>query len=84
MTIPVQGQLADQWGRKPVLIGGTIIFLAGSALCASSWDMVSLIAFRMLQGIGAGGVQATVGCWSSRSPWSSAWSTWPSPAPCPG
>jgi len=60
VTIPVQGRLADQWGRKPVLIGGTLVFLAGSALCASSWDMVSLIAFRMLQGIGAGGVQATV------------------------
>lgn len=60
VTIPLQGRLADQWGRKPVLITGTIIFLAGSALCASSWSMVSLIGFRALQGIGAGGVQATV------------------------
>ena len=60
VTIPVQGRLADQWGRKPVLITGTIIFLAGSALCASSTTMVSLILFRGLQGIGAGGVQATV------------------------
>lgn len=60
VTIPVQGRLADQWGRKPVLIMGTIIFLAGSALCASSTTMVSLILFRGLQGIGAGGVQATV------------------------
>ena len=46
--------------RKPVLIVGTIVFLAGSALCASSTTMVSLILFRGLQGIGAGGVQATV------------------------
>jgi len=60
VTIPVQGRLADQWGRKPVLIGGTIIFLAGSALCAGSWSMTSLIVFRGLQGIGAGGIQATV------------------------
>jgi len=60
VSIPVQGRLADQWGRKPVLITGTVIFLAGSALCASSWSMVSLIVFRALQGIGAGGVQATV------------------------
>jgi multidrug resistance protein len=60
VTIPVQGRLADQWGRKPVLIVGTIVFLAGSALCASSTTMVSLILFRGLQGIGAGGVQATV------------------------
>ena len=60
VSIPVQGRLADQWGRKPVLIVGTIVFLAGSALCASSTTMVSLILFRGLQGIGAGGVQATV------------------------
>ena len=60
VTIPVQGLLADQWGRKPVLITGTLIFLSGSALCASSTTMVSLILFRGLQGIGAGGVQATV------------------------
>ena len=46
VTIPVQGRLADQWGRKPVLIGGTIVFLAGSALCAGSWSMASLIVFR--------------------------------------
>ena len=60
VTIPVQGRLADQWGRKPVLIVGTVVFLAGSALCASSATMVSLILFRGLQGVGAGGVQATV------------------------
>lgn len=60
VTIPLYGKLADQWGRKPVLIAGTIIFLAGSALCASSWSMVSLIAFRTLQGAGAGSIQATV------------------------
>ena len=60
VSIPVQGRLADQWGRKPVLITGTVIFLAGSALCASSTTMVSLILFRGLQGIGAGGIQSTV------------------------
>jgi MFS family permease len=56
VSIPVMGRLADQWGRKPVLIAGTLIFLGGSALCASSATMVSLILFRGLQGIGAGGV----------------------------
>jgi EmrB/QacA subfamily drug resistance transporter len=60
VTIPVYGKLADLWGRKPVLIGGTIVFLAGSALCASSWSMVSLICFRGLQGLGAGSIMATV------------------------
>jgi EmrB/QacA subfamily drug resistance transporter len=60
VSIPIYGKLADQWGRKPILIVGTVIFLAGSALCASSWDMVSLICFRGLQGVGAGAIMATV------------------------
>ena len=60
VTISVYGKLADLWGRKPILITGTIIFLVGSALCASSWSMVSLICFRGLQGLGAGSIMATV------------------------
>jgi multidrug resistance protein len=60
VTIPVYGKLADQWGRKPILITGTIVFLVFSGLCALSWNMVSLIAFRGLQGIGAGAIMATV------------------------
>ena len=60
VTIPVYGKLADLWGRKPVLIAGTLIFLTGSALCASAWSMVSLICFRALQGLGAGSIMATV------------------------
>jgi MFS family permease len=61
VTIPICGKLADQWGRKPVLIVGTIVFLAGSTLCASSWNMVSLIGFRGLQGIGAGAINTLAG-----------------------
>ncbi|MBO0770039.1 MAG: MFS transporter [Actinobacteria bacterium] len=60
VSIPVYGKLADLWGRKPVLIAGALIFLAGSALCASAWSMVSLICFRGLQGLGAGAIMATV------------------------
>ncbi len=60
VSIPVYGKLADLWGRKPVLIAGTIIFLTGSALCAAAWSMVSLICFRALQGLGAGSIMATV------------------------
>lgn len=60
VTIPVYGKLADLFGRKPVLIGGTLIFLAGSAASAGAWSMVSLIAFRGLQGLGAGSIMATV------------------------
>lgn len=60
VTIPVYGKLADLYGRKPVLLVGTVIFLLGSAASAASWDMLSLIVFRGLQGLGAGAIMATV------------------------
>lgn len=60
ITIPVYGKLADIHGRKPVLTIGIIIFLVGSAACGAAWDMNSLIFFRGLQAIGAGGIMATV------------------------
>lgn len=60
VTIPVYGKLADTFGRKPVLVIGVLVFLAGSALSAASWNMASLIAFRALQGLGAGSIGATV------------------------
>ncbi|MGH9063532.1 MAG: MDR family MFS transporter [Acidimicrobiales bacterium] len=57
VTIPVYGKLADLYGRKPVLVVGTLVFLAGSILSGLSWSMVALIAFRGLQGVGAGSIQ---------------------------
>lgn len=59
-TIPIYGKLADVFGRKPVLIVGTLIFLGGSAASAMSWSMPALIVFRGLQGLGAGSIMATV------------------------
>jgi EmrB/QacA subfamily drug resistance transporter len=56
-TTVLFGKLSDIYGRKPVIVGGTIIFLIGSALCGLAWSMGSLIAFRLLQGIGAGSMQ---------------------------
>jgi MFS family permease len=60
VTIPVYGKLADLNGRKPVLVIGITVFLVGSVASAASWSMVSLIAFRALQGVGAGSIGATV------------------------
>ena len=60
VTIPTCGKLSDLLGRKPVLIVGPVIFLAGSAASSLSWNMVSLIMFRGVQGLGAGAIIATV------------------------
>lgn len=60
ITIPVYGKLADIYGRKPILILGIVIFVAGSATCAAAWNMYSLIFFRGVQAVGAGAIMATV------------------------
>jgi EmrB/QacA subfamily drug resistance transporter len=60
VTIPIYGKVADLYGRKPVLVVGTVIFLAGSILSGVAWNMVALIAFRALQGLGAGAIQPVV------------------------
>ncbi len=52
--IPVVGKLSDQFGRKWFLITGTAIFLIGSALSGAAQTMNQFIAFRALQGFGAG------------------------------
>lgn len=57
-VIPVAGKLSDQFGRKPLMIIGIIIFVAGSMLSGASQTMNQLILFRGLQGIGAGALQA--------------------------
>jgi len=53
VTIPVAGTLSDIYGRKPVLLGGLIIFLLGSAMCGFAPGIYELIAFRAVQGVGA-------------------------------
>src|SRR6195952_3459634 len=57
VTIPVYGRLADLYGRKPVFFFGVGVFLAGTMLCGSAWNMLSLVCFRALQGCGAGAIQ---------------------------
>lgn len=55
-TVPLYGKLADLYGRKPVFTAGMILFLLGTALCGSAATMQALIAYRGLQGLGAGAV----------------------------
>src|SRR5947209_11369524 len=52
--VPIVGKLSDQFGRKWFLITGASIFLLGSILAGASQTMNELIAFRALQGLGAG------------------------------
>jgi EmrB/QacA subfamily drug resistance transporter len=52
--IPIVGKLSDQFGRKWFLITGTVIFLLGSVLAGASQTINQFIAFRALQGLGAG------------------------------
>ena len=54
ISVPFYGKLSDYFGRKPLLIFGIIVFLAGSALSGVSQNMTELIVFRGIQGIGAG------------------------------
>jgi EmrB/QacA subfamily drug resistance transporter len=57
VTVPVYAKLADLVGRKPVMLVGIGLFVLGSLLCGLAWSMGVLIAFRVVQGIGAGAVQ---------------------------
>lgn len=59
-VFPISGWAADRFGAKRIYIVGLSIFLLGSVLCAIAWSAGSLIAFRVLQGIGGGIVLPTV------------------------
>lgn len=60
VTVPIYGKLADRHGRKPVLLVGIALFLAGSLACGVASSITQLIVFRALQGLGAGAVQPIV------------------------
>ncbi len=57
VSVPVYAKLSDTVGRKPIIMIGIALFLLGSILCGFAWSMPALIAFRALQGLGAGAVQ---------------------------
>lgn len=56
VTIPLYGKLSDIHGRRRMMLIAISLFLLGSLLCGAAQSMGQLIAFRVVQGIGAGGL----------------------------
>ena len=57
IIIPMTGWLSRLFGRKVYLMISVALFTLGSLLCGLSWNLTSLVCFRVLQGIGGGGIQ---------------------------
>ncbi|MGC8627966.1 MAG: MFS transporter [Acidimicrobiales bacterium] len=55
------GRLGDMFGRVRMYEAGFAVFIVGSALCALAWDQTSIVAFRVLQGIGGALMTANSG-----------------------
>ncbi|EQD34975.1 drug resistance transporter, EmrB/QacA subfamily, partial [mine drainage metagenome] len=55
------GRLGDMFGRVRMYQAGFLVFILGSALCALSWNEASIIAFRLLQGVGGAFISAQSG-----------------------
>src|SRR5688572_28018711 len=53
VMVPIYGKLSDLFGRKPILLVGIAIFLAGSLMCGVAGSTLQLIIFRGVQGLGA-------------------------------
>ncbi|HEV7454761.1 MAG TPA: MDR family MFS transporter [Candidatus Saccharimonadales bacterium] len=55
---PLYGKMSDLYGRKKIFMLSIVLFLFGSALCGLSQNLTQLIAFRGVQGLGAGGLMS--------------------------
>jgi EmrB/QacA subfamily drug resistance transporter len=60
VTVPLFSKVADMRGRKKVFLVGIALFVTGSALCGLAQSIEQLVAFRGLQGLGAGAIQPMV------------------------
>ena len=59
-VMPIYGKLGDLFGRKYVMLAAIIIFTLGSRACGFAWSMDSLIAARVFQGVGGGGIMVSI------------------------
>ncbi|MEV7773407.1 MDR family MFS transporter [Kitasatospora sp. NPDC086791] len=57
LTMPLSGWAAGRFGARRAWLASVVLFVLGSALCGLAWSTGSLIAFRVLQGIGGGMIQ---------------------------
>ncbi len=60
VSVPLSGYLSDLIGSKKLYLGALALFTLGSVLCGIAWSSSSMIAFRIIQGIG-GGIVGPVG-----------------------
>lgn len=58
LATPLFGKLSDLFGQRRLMLIGIAIFVAGSLLCGASQNMVQLIVFRAIQGVGGGAIYA--------------------------
>ncbi|KAF9461629.1 MFS general substrate transporter [Collybia nuda] len=56
-VLPLNGRLAEIFGRRDVLLSGLLLFAVGSVVCARAESMTVLIVGRAIQGLGSGGIQ---------------------------
>lgn len=55
-TVPVWGKASDVWGRKGVLLGANVVFFVGCVVCGVAQSVAALLAGRVVQGVGGGGL----------------------------
>ena len=60
VSTPIWGKLGDLFGHKLAFMASIVLFLVGSALCGASQDMLQLVLFRAVQGLGAGGLMVGI------------------------
>lgn len=59
-VMPIYGKLGDLFGRKPVFMTAVLVFTLGSLVCALAVSMDTLIAARVLQALGGGGIMVSI------------------------